>query len=81
MTDEELSQGLDRLYLLARGHARKTWGDEGYKRLGPDLKRAVILAEVLHVIANQDETVDPARMKALADYAVLRVQADTPHPS
>lgn len=78
VTEEQVLGG-ERLYQLARDQAKHKWGAPAFRMLGYELKRAVILAEVLHVIAAND--MEAARnMMRLADYAVTRVLADTQPP-
>lgn len=66
----------ERLYLLAKANARAEWG-AALPKLGPVLMRAVLLAEVLNIIAAQDSEAAAVNMFRLAEYAVVRVLADT----
>lgn len=73
-----MSSGPERLYVLARSAARRKWGGQhNLALLGPELKRAAILAECMAVIAGQDGPAAAPAMLQFAEYAMTRVMADT----
>lgn len=66
-TPAQRRRAVDRLYAIAEDQVVTTWGNGCALRLGPALYRGLMAEQLLRLMAGQDESVQDATIRFMAD--------------
>ena len=75
--EKEQQEGITRLYRIAKLEAKRAvGGDQAFRFLGPDIRRALVSKEVLNLIYCQDDSISGETLKKVIDGLVNKLSDD-----